>query len=124
VLLVPVTRRPIRSHEHQRSDILLLITLGAYLMPFVSKKLLLPSPVGEMLFGVGVAASGSCRSPGREYRAVSGGTGFVLLMYLAGMEIEIDLLKKRPFRDLAVMGLYYALVLLLSLWVVSGGANR
>lgn len=99
---------------------LLLITLGAYLMPFVSKKLLLPSPVGEMLFGVGVAALWQLQEP-REGNIVQflAELGFVLLMYLAGMEIEIDLLKKRPFRDLAVMGLYYALVLLLSLWVVS-----
>lgn len=95
---------------------LLLITLGAYLAPFLSKRLLLPSPVGEMLFGVGVAALWQLQEA-REGGIVSflAELGFVLLMYLAGMEIEFDLLRKRPFRDLFVMGLYYGLVLLLSL---------
>lgn len=104
---------------------LLLISLGSYLMPFVSKRLLLPSAVGEMLFGVGIAALWQMQEPrpGGIVPFLSE-LGFVLLMYLAGMEIEIELLRRRPLRDIAVMILYFGLVMVISLWLIllAGGS--
>lgn len=98
---------------------LLLITLGAYIMPAISKKFILPSPVGEMLFGMGIAVFWQMRgpSPGGIVHFLAD-LGFVLLMYLAGLEIELERLKKRPVRDLLAMVVYFALVLVLSIWLV------
>jgi Kef-type K+ transport system membrane component KefB len=98
---------------------LLLIMLGAYLMPAISRKLMLPSPVGEMLFGVGISFFWQMRgpNPGGIVHFLAD-LGFVMLMYLAGMEIELALLKKRPLRDLLAMAFYFVMMLLLSIWLV------
>ncbi|MDR0454894.1 MAG: cation:proton antiporter [Deferribacteraceae bacterium] len=79
---------------------LLVIAFGAYIMPFVSRRLMLPSAAGEFLFGMTIGSL--FMEPGYSdgfirYLSV---IGFLLLMYIAGLELDLDriaALRKKQF---------------------------
>lgn len=92
-------------------DALLLLSIcaGAFLMPYLSRRFNLPSAVGEIFFGLFI---------GLFFREVFhktsiirflGELGFILLMYLAGLEIDFEKIKITPRRELL---LYISVVLL------------
>ncbi len=75
--------------EHE-ALFLFLMAIGAFFMPFISKRLLLPAAVGEIIYGiviVSVLPHGENQLEMVEYFSA---LGFLILMYLAGLEIDFD----------------------------------
>ena len=73
------------------------MAIGAFFMPFISKRLLLPAAVGEIIYGiviVSVLPHGENQLEMVEYFSA---LGFLILMYLAGLEIDFD-----RFRDFII----------------------
>ena len=82
------------SHE---AILLLIISIGAFLIPFISKRLMLPSAVGELIFGLllGLVYKEHLSSEMSSHIVkFLGELGFIVLMYLAGLELDFDKLKK------------------------------
>lgn len=89
--------------------LLLMMSIGAFIMPFISRRLYLPSSVGEILFGLVMGIffkEAVLKTPIIQFL---GELGFILLMYLAGLEINFEKIKTTPRRDL---GLYFGMYLL------------
>jgi Kef-type K+ transport system membrane component KefB len=89
--------------------LLLFICGGAFIMPFVSRRLSLPSAVGEIFFGLGVGLILKDAFHQTSIISFLGELGFILLMYLAGLEINFEKIKGTPRRELY---LYVTMVLL------------
>jgi Kef-type K+ transport system membrane component KefB len=91
-------------------EALLLLTIcsGAFLMPFICRRLSLPSAVGEIFFGLcaGLFFKDAFHQTG--IITFLGELGFILLMYLAGLEINFEKIKTTPGKELF---LYIAMVL-------------
>ena len=80
--------------EHE-ALFLFLMAIGAFFMPFISKRLLLPAAVGEIIYGiviVSVLPHGENQLEMVEYFSA---LGFLILMYLAGLEIDFDRFRDR-----------------------------
>jgi Kef-type K+ transport system membrane component KefB len=88
--------------------LLLCICIGAFLMPFISRKFSLPSAVGEILFGLGVGLLFKDAFHQTSIITFLGELGFILLMYLAGLEINFEKIKITPKKDLL---LYFSMVI-------------
>lgn len=89
--------------------LLLFISGGAFIMPFVSRRLSLPSAVGEIFFGLGVGLLLKDTFHQTSIISFLGELGFILLMYLAGLEINFEKIKSTPRRELFI---YLVMVLL------------
>jgi len=98
------------SHE---AILLLIISVGAFIIPFISQRLSLPSAVGEILFGlvIGIYFRENFHEGSMEIVKFLGELGFIILMYLAGLEIDFEKIKVTPKRDL------FLYILLLSITV-------
>lgn len=80
--------------------LLLCICAGAFLMPFVCRKFSLPSAVGEILFGLVVGLFFKEQFHKTNIISFLGELGFILLMYLAGLEINFEKIKVTPKKEL------------------------
>ncbi|HIE59173.1 MAG TPA: cation:proton antiporter [Persephonella sp.] len=78
--------------------LLMIVSIGAFLMPFFSRKLNLPSPVAEILFGLSIGIFFKDKIKETEVLNFLGELGFIILMYLAGLEINFESIKKTPLR--------------------------
>ena len=72
---------------------LLIISLSAALLPGLSRRVGLPSPVAEILFGVLIGKSFLNLEILGEWFPFLAELGFMVLMFQAGMEIDFKLLK-------------------------------
>ena len=93
---------------------LLILAIGAYLVPFFARLLRLPTAVAEILFGVSLSAMGVHSSSSGPVAFLSE-LGFVFLMYLAGMEIEWGLLRARGRGELILLFSFYLAMMPLAL---------
>lgn len=98
--------------------LLLIVSIGAFIMPFVSSRLNLPSPVAEIIFGLLVGVVFSDVFHKTEVVRFLGELGFIILMYLAGLEINFENIKKLPRRSKFIYILIIFLVILFSIIVV------
>ena len=101
--------------------LLLIISIGAFLIPFVSKRLMLPSAVGEIIFGLilGIFYKDYLSSEQSSHIVkFLGELGFIILMYLAGLELNFDKLKKLSKRELGIYVLTIASIIGLSFYIV------
>jgi Kef-type K+ transport system membrane component KefB len=80
--------------------LLLSICIGAFIMPFICKRLSIPSAVGEILFGLGVGLFFKEAFHKTTIIKYLGELGFMLLMYLAGLEIDFEKIKITPLKEL------------------------
>ena len=94
--------------------LLLCICSGAFLMPFVTRKLSLPSAVGEILFGLVIGIFFKEAFHKTSIIKFLGELGFILLMYLAGLEINFEKIKTTPKKELYLYITMISLVVLLS----------
>ena len=81
--------------EHE-ALFLFFMAIGAFFMPFISKRLLLPAAVGEIIYGIIIASLLPHGENQLEMVEYFSALGFLILMYLAGLEIDFD-----KFRDLS-----------------------
>lgn len=89
--------------------LLLCICSGAFLMPFICRRLSLPSAVGEILFGLGIGLFFREAFHKTSIIKFLGELGFILLMYLAGLEINFEKIRSTPKKELFI---YISLIVL------------
>jgi len=94
--------------------ILLIVFTGAFLSPIFSRALRMPVPVGELILGLalGHALGGSHDVP--QVLDFLAEFGFLLLMFLAGLEIDFNLIESIKGRLLGVYTLYTLLIFITS----------
>ncbi len=95
------------EHEYL---LILIMSAGAFFIPSLSKKMMLPSSVGEIVFGVVVASLLHIENDPHSIVSYFSGFGFLLLMYMAGLELEFDRLREFSKRDLILFIFMYVLV--------------
>jgi len=97
--------------------LLLLFSLGASVVPFISRKMHMPTAVLEIGYGLllGVIAGGAPENT--VILDFLADLGFIILMYLAGLEINFEKLKDIPVRDILLGIVMYLIMIFLSLWV-------
>lgn len=86
--------------SEQEALFLFLMALGAFFMPFLSKRLMLPAAVGEIIYGIIIASLipyGESQLVMVEYFST---LGFLILMYLAGLELDFERFKALPKKEL------------------------
>lgn len=97
-------------------DALLLLSIcaGAFIMPFICRRLSLPNAVGEIFYGL--CAGLFFKDAFHETGIIPflGELGFILLMYLAGLEINFEKIKITPKKELTLYITMAFLVVLLS----------
>ncbi len=76
--------------------LLFVISLGAFIIPFISKRINLPSSVGEMIYGLILGIFFKNTVEHVPIVRFLGELGFIILMYLAGLEIDFEKLKSTP----------------------------
>jgi len=94
--------------------LLLSICIGAFIMPFICKRLSIPSAVGEILFGLGVGLLFKEAFHQTTIIKYLGELGFMLLMYLAGLEIDFEKIKITPLKELLLYVTMIAATVILS----------
>ncbi|NPB06397.1 MAG: sodium:proton antiporter [Aquificae bacterium] len=89
------------------SGTLLFVFFGfALVAPFLANALRMPVPVGELLLGLLIGSLLTGELPaGLSFLAH---LGFLLLMFMAGLEVDFNLLSRTPPKALAVYFLYAA----------------
>lgn len=86
---------------------LLLVTLGAALLPGLSRLVRLPAVVLEILFGVLLGKSALRLQFSGDWISFLAQLGFLLLMFQAGMEIDFAMLRRQSRGQLALQLLIF-----------------
>lgn len=100
---------------------LLVIALGAFLVPLVSGRVGIPAAVGEILFGVAVGPAVLGLLVPSPFTSFLAEFGFAFLMFLAGLELDFTRIERQGvggiLRALAVAVLINVVALALTLAV-------
>jgi Kef-type K+ transport system membrane component KefB len=85
---------------------LLLIALGAFIVPLLSGRIGIPAAVGEIVFGilVGRYVLQNVSDTGEFFNVLSE-FGFAFLMFLAGLELDFATLERRGKRPVVISGI-------------------
>jgi Kef-type K+ transport system membrane component KefB len=94
--------------------LLLGICAGAFIMPFICRRLALPSPVGEIIYGLCLGLFFKEAFHQTTIITFLGELGFIMLMYLAGLEINFEKIKITPKKELFLYILMVIVVVLFS----------
>lgn len=97
---------------------LLIVSLAAAVLPSISRRLRIPSPVAEILFGVILGKSLLNLHMGSEWLPFLAEMGFLLLMFQAGMEIDFTLLKGQGLKKLSFQAVFFGTTLALAVLAV------
>jgi Kef-type K+ transport system membrane component KefB len=73
---------------------LLVLALGAFLIPLLSERLRLPAVVGEILFGMSISPQALDLTSRTAFTRFLAQFGFAFLMFLAGMEIDFSKIER------------------------------
>jgi Kef-type K+ transport system membrane component KefB len=95
--------------------LLLGFTLGAFVIPFLSRRLSIPSAVGEIFYGLFLGYFFKKNLQSTHIIEFLGELGFILLMYLAGLEINFEKIKIAPKRNLIIFVFMFIILVALSL---------
>ena len=98
--------------------LLLCICTGAFIMPFLCRRFRLPSAVGEIIFGLGVGIFLKQAFHETSIIKFLGELGFILLMYLAGLEINFEKIKITPKKEILLYTAMIGLVVVFSFLVM------
>ncbi len=80
---------------------LLVLALGAFLLPLLFERLRVPAVVGEILFGMAISQQALGLTSRTEFIQSLARFGFALLMFLAGLEIDFTQIGRMSRRTLA-----------------------
>lgn len=100
-------------HDHG-ALLLMAVAFGAFVMPFISRRFMLPTAVGEIAYGLVLGMVFSWQPADAELVRFLGELGFIVLMYLAGLEINFEKIKESPRLDLWLYVVMFGLVTVLS----------
>ncbi|WP_457634592.1 cation:proton antiporter [Persephonella sp.] len=102
----------------EEAVLLLVVSLGAFVIPFISKRLMLPSAVGEIIFGLIIGIFFKEAAESLTVIHFLGSLGFLILMYLAGLEINFERIKITPKKELLIYTLSLIIIILSSFFIV------
>lgn len=88
---------------HQDLLALLALLAGSFLMPVISARCRVPAAVLLIGYGVAVGPGALDLVPGSQVVGFLYEIGFIVLMFLAGMEIDFNGIRRRGVRSLLVM---------------------
>ena len=96
---------------------LVIISLGAFLLPLLAEKINIPSIVLEIAYGILV---GPVLGIVKISEFISGLAifGFMLLMFLSGFEIELDTFREKGLKTLSVPLSIYVLTVATSFYLI------
>ncbi len=102
----------------EEAILLLIMSAGAFVIPLISKRLLLPSAVGEILFGMflGMFFKGFIEEV--HILKFLGEFGFIILMYLAGLEVDTENIKRTSKSHLMLYVIVYVVMIIVSYLIV------
>ena len=103
--------------EKETAIFLFLVAFGAFFMPFLSKRLLLPAAVGEMIYGIVLASIIPYGQDEVNMVTYFSSLGFLILMYLAGLELDFDKFKALPSKELWVYLLTFIPIAVSSVYI-------
>lgn len=92
--------------------LLACISLGSFFIPLLCKRLLIPSAVGEILFGLTIGIFIPNIPDDIPTIKFLSELGFIILMYLAGMEIDFQVMKKIPRRTIWLYLVFFLCLIL------------
>jgi Kef-type K+ transport system membrane component KefB len=101
--------------SHDEALLLCVFSLGAFFIPLLSRRLSLPSAAGEICFGLVLGFAISDQPEAMPTIKFLSELGFLLLMYLAGLEIDFPAIKATGKKDLLPYMLFFVLLGLASL---------
>ncbi len=97
---------------------LVIISLGAFVLPLVGQRIKIPGIVLEIAYGITVGpVLGWVDSS--EFISGLAILGFLLLMFLSGFEIELDTFREKGLRTLALPMSIYLLTVVTSFYLIS-----
>ena len=97
---------------------LVIISIGAFVLPLVGQRIKIPGIVLEIAYGIIVGpVLGWVDSS--EFISGLAILGFLLLMFLSGFEIELDTFRERGIRTLALPMSIYLLTVVTSFYLIS-----
>ena len=97
---------------------LVIISLGAFILPLVGQRIKIPGIVLEIAYGITVGpVLGWVDSS--EFISGLAILGFLLLMFLSGFEIELDTFREKGLKTLALPMLIYLLTVITSFYLIS-----
>ncbi len=95
------------------------ISIGILFLPFFAKSLKIPVSVAEMIYGIILGRSFLGWVKPSEWISFLSSFGFLLLMFMAGLGIEITKVNKLDLRERIAVVLVPILSFLLSFWIGS-----
>jgi Kef-type K+ transport system membrane component KefB len=104
--------------ETYHATTLLLLALGAFVIPLLSERIRIPAAVGEILFGILIAEHGLGLIQRSPFTSFLGHFGFAFLMFLAGMEIDFTKVESLGKKGVALTAFISTAVFLLAFAVV------
>lgn len=93
---------------------LLVIAFAGALLPVLSRRVAIPAMVAEILFGVLLAQVGFARAFQGEWLPFLAHFGFLMLMFLAGLEVDFVTLRREPLSHLGIYLGLFGLTLILA----------
>ena len=100
---------------------LLIITFGAFIVPILAPYFRMPGAVAEMLYGMIVGKSLLNAIDGRNTEILNfmADFGFIILMFLAGLEIDFGDLKRKGVKSLKMPVFSFIISLVLSVVAIT-----
>ncbi|WP_457623544.1 cation:proton antiporter [Persephonella sp.] len=103
--------------DKNEAILLLVISIGAFIIPFISRRLYLPSAVGEIFYGLILGIFFKDIIHETPVVKLLGELGFIILMYLAGLEINFDRIRSTGRKDLTIYFLSLIMIVFLSFYI-------
>lgn len=106
---------------------LVIVAVLAFLAPGIARRLRMPVVVGEIMLGmlVGLAVFTVHQLTGGQWLTTGGAIdflaeiGFILLLFLAGLEIDFNMIEERGLVPLVIAFLVFGLTLLISYLIMT-----
>ena len=104
--------------EEFQAESLVIISLGAFILPLLAQRIKIPGIVLEIAYGITV---GPILGIVETSEFISGLAilGFLLLMFLSGFEIELETFREKGLKTLALPMSIYLLTVATSFYLIS-----
>jgi Kef-type K+ transport system membrane component KefB len=104
--------------EEFQAESLVIISLGAFILPLVAQRIKIPGIVLEIAYGITVGPIFGIVETS-EFISGLAILGFLLLMFLSGFEIELDTFREKGVKTLALPMSIYLLTVATSFYLIS-----